>query len=80
MATASFNSIILCDNRCLTTKVLLASKPISSSEFEVDFLYEREGGNVVMGLDTGLGGESPCSFLARTKTVTVVRGSRFVKV
>ena len=51
-----------------------------SDEWEVDFLYEREGGSVVMGLETGLGGESPCSFLALTRTVTVVLGSKFVIV
>ena len=51
-----------------------------SDEWEVDFLYEREGGSVVMGLETGLGGESPCSFRALTRTVTVVLGSKFVIV
>ena len=43
-------------------------------------MYEREGGSVVMGLEIGLGGESPCSFLALTRTVTVVLGSKFVIV
>ena len=77
ITTASLSSTILWDNLCLTTKELVISK---SSEFEVDFLYENEGGSVVIGLDTGLGGESPCSFLALTKTVTVVLGSKFLSV
>ena len=71
------SSIILWDSRCLTINELATS---ISDERDVDFLYEREGGSVVMGLETGLGGESPCSFLALTKTVTVVLGSKFVMV
>ena len=40
-------------------------------------MCERKDGSVVIGLETGLGGESPYSFLALTKTVTVVLGSKF---
>ena len=69
--------MILWDSLCLTTNELVTS---TSDEWDVDFLYEREGGSVVMGLETGLGGESPCSFLALTKTVTVVLGSKFLIV
>ena len=47
------------------------------NECKVDFLWERKDGSVVIGLDTGLGGESPYSFLALTRTVTVVLGSNY---
>ena len=74
ITTASMISIILCDSLCLTTNELVTS---ISEECAEPSLYDKEGGSVDSGLDTGLGGERPCSFLARTKTVTVVLGSRF---
>lgn len=66
--------MILWDSLCLTTNELVTS---ISEEWAAVCLYEREGGRVDSGFETGLGGERPCSFRALTNTVTVDLGSRF---